>query len=91
MPQWGESFVSTASANRYPIGFGRLSTAPTKIGVNVEGTQVATIGKPSTVSTIDTASKSFLLRVIHLTLTIGSLCLYWQCACRDFPRLLATS
>ena len=56
LSQWGESFISTASANRYPIGFGRLNNAPTKIGVNVEGTQVATIGKPSTVSTIDTAS-----------------------------------
>ena len=33
----------------FPVGFGRLNTAPTKISVNVQGTQVATIGKPTTV------------------------------------------
>ena len=53
---WGESYISTASSNRFPVGFGRVNTAPDKIGVNVEGTQVATIGKPKTVSVVDTAS-----------------------------------
>ena len=53
---WGESNISTASANRFPVGFGRVNTAPEKIGVNVEGTQVATIGKPKTVSVIDISS-----------------------------------
>ena len=56
LASWGESFISGASANRFPIGFGRLSTAPQKIAVNVEGTQVATIGKPQTAGAIDTAS-----------------------------------
>ena len=56
LASWGESFISGASANRFPIGFGRLTTAPEKIGVNVEGTQVATIGKPQTAGAIDTAS-----------------------------------
>ncbi len=58
LSQWGLSQISTASANRFPIGFGRLSTAPTKIGVNIEGSQVATIGKPSTVGAIDTSSNA---------------------------------
>lgn len=53
---WGQSYISTASSNRFPVGFGRVNTAPDKIGVNVEGTQVATIGKPKTVSVVDTAS-----------------------------------
>ncbi len=56
---WGEAFISTASSNRFPVGFGRVNTAPDKIGVNVEGTQVATIGKPKTVSVVDTSSNEF--------------------------------
>jgi hypothetical protein len=53
---WGETNISTASANRFPVGFGRLTNAPDKIGINVEGTQVATIGKPKTVSVVDVSS-----------------------------------
>ena len=56
LSSWGESIISTTSANRFPVGFGRLTTSSDKIGVNVEGTQVATIGKPKTISTVDTAS-----------------------------------
>tara|TARA_B100000035_G_scaffold11031_1_gene9310 strand:+ start:2328 stop:3137 length:810 start_codon:yes stop_codon:yes gene_type:complete len=56
LSQWGQSQINTASANRFPIGFGRIAAAPSRIGVNIEGAQVATIGKPSTVSTVDTAS-----------------------------------
>jgi|TARA_B100000035_G_scaffold272926_1_gene248499 hypothetical protein len=56
LSQWGQSNINQASANRFPIGFGRLTTAPSKIGVNVQAAQVATIGKPSAVSSVDTAS-----------------------------------
>ena len=58
LSQWGGSQISQPSANRFPVGFGRLSNAPQKISVNIEGTQVATIGKPSVASSIDTASNS---------------------------------
>ena len=61
LSQWGESNISGTSANRFPIGFGRLTNAPTKIGVNVEGTQVATLGKPTTVSSVDTASNEIAM------------------------------
>jgi hypothetical protein len=53
---WNLSIIGGVSANRFPIGFGRVSTAPEKIGVNVEGTQVATIGRPQSVSVVDTSS-----------------------------------
>jgi hypothetical protein len=56
LSSWGEAIISTASSNRFPVGFGRISTAPDKIGVNIEGTQVATVGKPKTVSVIDISS-----------------------------------
>ena len=61
LASWGESFISGSSADRFPIGFGRVTTAPQKIGVNVEGTQVATIGKPQTAGAVDTASNEISL------------------------------
>ena len=56
LASWGESNISSDSANRFPVGFGRLNNAPTKIGVNVQGTQVATIGKPTDVEGVDISS-----------------------------------
>ena len=53
---WGESNISTASGNRFPVGFGRVSTAPNKVGVNIQGSQVATIGKPTDVGGVDITS-----------------------------------
>ena len=53
LSSWGESNISDASPNRFPVGFGRVSTAPTKIGINIEGSQVATIGKPTTVTSVN--------------------------------------
>ena len=37
LSNWGESFISTASPNRFPVGFGRLTNAPNQIGVNLDG------------------------------------------------------
>lgn len=59
LASWAETNISTPSANRFPIGFGRVNTAPTKIGVNIQGIQVATIGKPTDVSGVDTSSNEF--------------------------------
>ena len=56
LASWGESNISSDSANRFPVGFGRINTAPTKIGVNVQGSQVATVGKPTVVDAVDISS-----------------------------------
>lgn len=56
---WTAGLIGTASANRYPVGFGRLSNTPEKIAVNVQGTQVATIARPKDVTTVDSSSNSF--------------------------------
>ena len=56
LSNWGQVQISFASANRFPIGFGRVTTAPDKIGVNIEGNQVATIGKPVNATAVDAAS-----------------------------------
>lgn len=55
---WTESFISTASANIFAVGFGRMTTASNKVGVNVSGTQVATIGKTQTVSSLSLADNA---------------------------------
>tara|TARA_B100000925_G_scaffold115744_1_gene85793 strand:+ start:2144 stop:2953 length:810 start_codon:yes stop_codon:yes gene_type:complete len=56
LASWGESNISSVSANRYPVGFGRVSSAPTKVGVNVQGSQVATLGRPTEVTAVDISS-----------------------------------
>ena len=56
LSSWGESNISSQSANRFPIGFGRINTSPSKIGINVEGSLVATIGKATEVTAVDTSS-----------------------------------
>ncbi|MAT87200.1 MAG: hypothetical protein CL532_01420 [Aestuariivita sp.] len=55
---WGESFISTASSNIFAVGFGRMSTAANKVGVNVAGTQVTTIGKTQEVTSISLADNA---------------------------------
>jgi len=58
---WQESYISGASSNRFAIGFGRLSTAPEKVAVNVEGTQITTIAQEQTASAVDAAANTFTI------------------------------
>jgi hypothetical protein len=55
---WGESNISTSNANIFGVGFGRLSTVPSKVAVNVQGTQVATVGRPQDISGVDESSNT---------------------------------
>jgi len=56
LASWGQSNITGQSANRFPIGFGRVDSAPTKVGVNIQGNQISTIGKPTIVTAVDTSS-----------------------------------
>tara|TARA_B100000405_G_scaffold302859_1_gene267398 strand:+ start:2798 stop:3610 length:813 start_codon:yes stop_codon:yes gene_type:complete len=56
---WTESYISTASANIFAVGFGRMTTAANKVSVNVAGAQVSTIGKTQSVSSISLADNTF--------------------------------
>ena len=56
---WTTGLISTPSANRYPVGFGRLSSTSSQVGVNVAGTQVSTVARPQDVTTVDSASNAF--------------------------------
>jgi hypothetical protein len=59
LSSWGESFISTATPNIFGVGFGRLSTVPSQVAVNVQGTQVATIARPQDITGVDEASNTF--------------------------------
>lgn len=61
LSSWTQAHVDSSSSNLYAIGFGRLSTAPEKIGVNVQGTQVATVARPVDASSVNTADNSFVI------------------------------
>ena len=58
---WTESEISTASPNRFAVGFGRLTTAPEKISLNVEGASVLTLARPQTVSAVSEASNTLTI------------------------------
>jgi len=58
---WGESNISTASPNIFAVGFGRLSTVPAKVAVNVQGTQVATVARSQDISGVDASSNTFTI------------------------------
>lgn len=61
LASWTQAHVDSSSSNLYAIGFGRLSNAPGKVGVNVQGTQVAAIARPADASSVDTADNSFVI------------------------------
>lgn len=56
---WTNTYIGTADADAFPVGFNRLTTAATQCGVNVEGTQVTTLGRTSTVSSVSIALNTF--------------------------------
>ena len=58
---WGESNISGSSANRFVIGFGRLSTVPTKVSVNVEGAQVSTVARSQDITGVDESSNTLTI------------------------------
>lgn len=56
---WTTGIIGTPSANRYPIGFGRLASSTSQVGINVAGTQVSTVARPQDVSLVDSSSNAF--------------------------------
>jgi hypothetical protein len=61
LSNWTESQISTASPNRYPVGFGRLTTAPEKVSLNVQGVSILTLARPQTISSVSEASNSLTI------------------------------
>lgn len=58
---WTESKIAAANPNLFAVGFGRLTTAPEKVGLNIEGSQVLTIARPQTVTAVSEASNTLTI------------------------------
>lgn len=58
---WTESYISSASPNRFAVGFGRVDTAPEKVGVNVQGTQITSVAKPQDASAVDVSANTLTI------------------------------
>tara|TARA_Y100000385_G_C12909987_1_gene557969 strand:+ start:47 stop:856 length:810 start_codon:yes stop_codon:yes gene_type:complete len=61
LSSWDATFISSISANRFPVGFGCLLSNTSKVGVNVQGVQVATIAKSQVVSVVNASSNEFTI------------------------------
>jgi len=59
LASWTSSYIGTADADAFPVGFCRLTTAPNQIGVNAEGSQVSTLGRSSDVGSVSLALNTF--------------------------------
>lgn len=58
LSNWSESIISTASPNIFCAGFGRVTTAPEQVSVNIEGTSILTIARPQTVDGVSDAANT---------------------------------
>ena len=58
---WGSGYIGTPNADAYPVGFCRLSSATQQAGVNVQGTQVSTLGRTSDVESVSLALNTFTI------------------------------
>lgn len=61
LSNWTESQISLSSPNRFAVGFGRLTTAPEKISLNVQGTSILTLARPQVVSSVSDASNTLTI------------------------------
>lgn len=59
LASWTSSYIGTADADAFPVGFCRLVTAPAQVGVNVEGSQVTTLGRSSDAESVSVSLNTF--------------------------------
>jgi hypothetical protein len=58
LSNWNESVISTPNPNIFSAGFGRVTTAPEQVSLNIEGTSVLTIARPQTVEGVSDAANT---------------------------------
>ena len=52
LSNWDNAKIAADSPNLFAVGFGRVTTAPNLVSVNVSGTSVMTVARPQTVASI---------------------------------------
>ena len=61
LASWGTNYIGTADADAFAVGFCRLLSTPTQIGVNLEGTQISTLGRSSDAESVSLALNTFAI------------------------------
>ncbi len=56
-----DTYIATADADAFPVGFCRLTTATAQVGVNAEGSQITTIGRSSDAESVSLALNTFTI------------------------------
>lgn len=61
LSSWGQSNISSTNPNIFGIGFGRFTSNPSQVSVNIEGASVASVARSQTVSVVDDSSNAFTI------------------------------
>jgi len=61
LANWDSTYISTPNADAFPIGFCRLTTTPSQIGVNVEGAEVTSIGRTTEATAVSISQNTFTI------------------------------
>ncbi len=59
LSSWTAAKIQTSSGNLFAVGFGRSTTSPNRVGLNINGTQEATVGRSIDATSVDTADNTF--------------------------------
>lgn len=58
---WTQGFVDAPNGNLFAVGFGRLTSATERAGINVEGVQKATLGRVQTIASVDSVGNTVVI------------------------------
>ena len=61
LASFSSSYIGTPDADAFPVGFCRLTTAPSQVGVNAEGSQISTLGRSSDAESVSLALNTFTI------------------------------
>ncbi len=61
LSNWTDAKIQSSSSNLFAVGFGRSTTAPGKVGLNIQGTQESTVARAEDATSVDTADNSFTI------------------------------
>lgn len=61
LANWTDSYIGTADADSFPVGFCRLASATNQIGINAEGAQVSTLGRSSDAESVSISLNTFTI------------------------------
>ena len=61
LASFSSGYIGTPDADAFPVGFCRLATASSQVGVNAEGSQISTLGRSSDAESVSLALNTFTI------------------------------